>query len=144
MRLLVALVKLSVLFCVLLLINVNTSCKDPYEYAPRFDSLMPPPAETPQLVWPPLDTVFWYDMWNPYPNDIELQWTSVEDPQYYELYVSNDPEFPDDPYQAPDTSHTISIDENGLWYWKVRGYNRAWTWFTEWSETRTFRTAYSP
>ncbi len=60
-----------------LLLTTDSGCKDPYDYRPPFDSVTPPPPP-PELIFPPYDTTFHYDQWNPYPNDIPLQWHSVE------------------------------------------------------------------
>lgn len=135
--------KLVFAVIIVMLINFNPGCKDPHDFEPVFDSLTSPP-EAPQLLSPPHDTVFRYDMWWPYPNDIDFEWTGVENPEYYELMISTDPNFPGEPIQTPDTLYTVAFNQNGIWYWKVRGYNRSWTWYTEWSETWSFITSYSP
>lgn len=128
---------------IVLLVNINPGCKDPYDYGPPFDSLIPPP-DAPQLLHPRDDTTFNYDIWHPWPNDIELELSSVEGTIYYELHASIHPSFPGEPTKVYNSVHTLTLDASGLYYWKVRAYNSDWEWYTEWSETWIFLANYSP
>ena len=39
---------------------------------------------------------------------------------------------------------TYSVSRNGFYYWRVRAYNRKWTWYTDWSDTWCFGSFYAP
>ncbi len=117
-------------------------CRDPHEYEPPFDSLTPPP-QAPTLVSPANNTIFLYDQLNPYPNDIEMSWHAVPGTEYYELKIDDNPELPGKAERVMDTVFIFVVRENGRYYWKVRAYSRNWTWYTNWSETRTFFSQYS-
>jgi len=91
--------------------------------------------------------VLLYDQWHPYPNDLELGWGYIEEAEYYELQVSHNSLFPaggTDEFRAYDYFYTYEITHNGIYYWRVRAYNPNWTWFTDWSETRSFTATYNP
>lgn len=131
-----------IIFCIALLYS-NHGCRDPYDFEPEFDSLSSPPAP-PQLLAPENGSNIWYDMWNPYPNDIELRWTPVPNTQNYEVQISTNSAFPEEPDRVYSTTHIFTVQKNGKYYWRVRAYNRSWTWYTEWSDVWYFNTAYSP
>lgn len=133
-----------IIFC----INFNQGCKDPKDYAPPEDSLVPPPDETPELLFPPDDTHFvfgqnghgWDTIW------VNFKWTAVTDAQYYELEISTDPKFPEgmsSTYKSYSTSHTLALGVMDC-HWHVRAGNRYWTWFADWSETGNFQLVYPP
>lgn len=143
MKLRYLLMNMVVIITGIALLYSNRGCRDPYDFEPVFDSLSaPPPA--PQLLSPENGRVFWYDMWNQYPNDIELRWSSVADAQNYELQVSTNSAFPEEPDRVYSTTYIFTVQKNGRYYWRVRAYNRSWTWYTEWSDVFYFLTAYSP
>jgi hypothetical protein len=121
----------------------NAGCKNPNEYKPPFDSLYPPPS-APQLISPKNDTVIYYQ--TPFPHDIKLKWGVVEDVEYYQLQIANDSTIlPDaNPVNVEVCSTFYAVSKNGFYFWRVRAYNRKWTWYTEWSETWHFGAIYSP
>ncbi len=125
------------------LIISGPNCRDPHEYEPPFDSLIPPP-DAAQLISPVNNAVFSYDIWKPYPNDIEMIWTAVPGTQYYELKIDTDPNLPGKAERVEDSTFIFAVSANGKYYWQVRAYSRNWTWYTEWSEKRTFISIYSP
>lgn len=138
-------IKVSLLLVLVIMFNYHHGCKDPHEYEPNSDTLVPPPS-APQLVYPRNDTVLWYDQWHPYPNDIELGWSIVDDAEYYELDLSHDSTFIDlvGDYRVYTYHYTYAVSHNGVYYWRVRAYNENWTWYTDWSETWKFSAWYAP
>ena len=137
----------SVLFIVALF-SVNPGCKDPYEFAPEPDTLIPPP-NPPRLVSPPDDTG--YVVTNIPGLDvvqIDFIWNAIIDAEYYEFHISSEPTFIDTltaiyilSYNTLDSVFTRS--NIGDHYWRVKASSPRWTWFTDWSETRRFRIWYS-
>lgn len=128
---------------VVILFNLNSSCKNPKDYEPLFDSLYPPPP-APQLVSPRNDTNFWYD--TPFPHSVTLKWSIVDDVEYYQLQTSNDTTtLPDAPLINVEVcSTTYTVSRNSFYFWRVRAYNRKWTWYTNWSQTWHFGAFYVP
>jgi hypothetical protein len=137
------LIKLLIVFFIIVLLNVSTGCRDPHDFEPQFDSLVSPP-DAPLLLLPPDDTIIWCHMGHPLPFDIELHWASVANAQYYEIDISTDPTFPDARDRVSDTLYIFKVQYIGKYYWRVRAYNRSWTWYTSWSEVWNFTTKYSP
>ncbi|MEO0137669.1 MAG: hypothetical protein ABIL39_10620 [candidate division WOR-3 bacterium] len=135
-------VSLSFLIYIICL-STNASCKNPKEYEPPFDSLHPPPA-APILISPRNDTTIWFT--TPYPHEIKLKWSVVEDVEYYQLQIANDTTvLPNAPLINAEACSTIyTITKNGFYFWHVRAYNRKWTWYTEWSPTWHFGVFYAP
>ena len=133
--------KLIIVFlnCLIIcLLSLSTpGCKNPEEFKPEFDSLIPPPGP-PSLLYPPDDTTFWLEQWNPKPDSVELQWSSVEGAQYYELQIANDTLFRVDKVQVYKNSYIFILSDTGQYFWRVRAYNRAWEWYTAWSEIWSF------
>jgi hypothetical protein len=137
------LLKFSLLFIVVFIVTYHHGCKDPDDYIPGNDSLVPPPP-APHLLYPRDDTVMWY--WQPYPNQVELGWSIIDDAQYYELELAHDSAFTAmvGEYRAYTYSYTYSVTHDGVYYWRVRAYNEHWTWYTDWSETWTFYAWFRP
>ncbi len=136
--------KMCILFIILIIcISFDVSCKNPKEFEPPFDSLSPPPP-APQLISPRNDTAIYYQ--TPYPHDIKLKWGVVEDVEYYQLQIANDtttlPLAPLVNVEVCSTAYEIS--RNGFYFWRVRAYNRKWTWYTDWSQTWHFGAFYAP
>ncbi|MCX7995760.1 MAG: hypothetical protein N3A65_08345 [candidate division WOR-3 bacterium] len=127
----------------IIFLTLNSNCKNPDEYRPPFDSLYPPPP-APRLISPKNDTSFWFQ--TPFPHNITLKWSSVDNVEYYQLQVANDttihPNTPLINVEACSTIHTVS--KNGFYFWRVRAYNRKWTWYTDWSQIWHFGVFYSP
>jgi len=127
---------------------INTGCKDPYEFAPEPDTLIPPP-NPPRLVYPPDDTG--YVLTNIPGLDvvqIEFIWNAIIDAEYYEFHISSEPTFNDTltriyelSYNTLDSIFTRS--STGDHFWRVKASSPRWTWFTDWSEVRRFRIWYS-
>ncbi len=137
--------KIFFLLLAIMVLHHYPGCKDPHEYEPGNDSLVPPPP-APQLLYPRDDTTCWYDQWHPYPNDIELGWSNIDDAQYYELELTHDSTFTDllGDYKVYTYHYTYTITHDGVYYWRVRAYSEHWTWFTDWSETWKFYSWYAP
>jgi len=134
---------------IILLVTANSGCKNPEEYAPPVDSLIPPPA-APQLLYPPLDTSYWFGQgdqgWQFVV--VVLEWTPVEDVQHYEIELASTAAFGSSilsEIKTTSTRTTALIYRSMLQgtelkvYWRVRGESSRWTWFTDWSEIWYFR-----
>ena len=76
MKLLNAVVKIAFLYVLSLAIYVQPSCKDPNEFKPDFDSLIPPPAP-PQLLSPEEGHFFMIES-IPFYCFIRLTWTDID------------------------------------------------------------------
>ncbi len=124
-------------------LSFDVSCKNPNEYEPLFDSLYPPPS-APQLISPRNDTIFWFQ--SPFPHNIELKWSVVDDVEYYQLQIANDTTvLPNAPLINVEVCSTVyKVSRNGFYFWRVRAYNHKWTWYTEWSQTWHFGIFYNP
>ena len=130
------------------LFSTNPGCKDPYEFAPEPDTLIPPP-NPPRLVSPPDDTG--YVLTNIPGLDvvqIDFIWNAIIDAEYYEFHISSESTFNDTltriyelSYNTLDSIFTRSCI--GDHFWRVRASSPGWTWHTDWSETRRFRIWYS-
>jgi hypothetical protein len=143
MRSFIKIIQLGLMFLLVMFNVFAPGCRDPHEYEPPFDSLSAPP-EAPFLLAPANNAVFLFDCWNPYPNDIEMIWSAVPGTQYYELKIDTDPTLPGKPERVEDTVFIFAVSANGKYYWSVRSYSRNWTWYTEWSEKRTFTSQFNP
>lgn len=128
------------------LFSANPGCKDPYEFAPEPDTLIPPP-NPPRLVSPPDDTG--YVVTNIIPSvQIQFIWHAIIEAEYYEFHISIEPTFNDsstDVYTQSYNTLDITKDTSsiGKHFWRVRASSPRWTWYTDWSETRRFRIWYS-
>jgi len=135
--------KVLFLFGFILLVNLNPGCKDPYDYSPPPDSLVNPPDEVPELLFPPDDTHFvfgqqghgWDTIW------VSFIWSRITNAQYYDLVTSIDPNFPDSiswRQRVSSTSHIVVFEPQDC-YWRVCAGSDYWTWYTGWSETGRFK-----
>lgn len=141
-------IKVFLILFITALFNTNPGCRDPYEFAPEPDTLIPPP-NPPRLVSPPDDTG--YVLTNIPGLDvvqIDFIWNAIIDAEYYEFHISSEPTFNDTftriyelSYNTLDSIFTISC--TGDHFWRVKASSPRWTWFTDWSETRRFRIWYS-
>lgn len=91
---------------------MRNHARNVYDFQPPFDSSTPAP-DAPQLLHPLNDTTFMYDQWNPFPNDIDLDWSFVEGTEYYELQVGIDTSFTGSPIRAYSSSYTLTVTNNG-------------------------------
>ena len=132
------LILVSVIAIVMTLVvtGLNISCRDPKEFMPEFDSLMPPPP-APLLLHPCNDTVFR----RPHPSQILFEWSYINGAHSYFFQHSSDSTFPEsktDMFELNCPSCTLGLVADSIlvlkWYWRVRGYHRSWTWYTAWSE----------
>ncbi len=149
MKLIGILLKIIFISSIFLLFNINPGCRDPYQYAPPPDSLVPPPDEIPHLIYPPNDTgiIFGQDGHGWDTLIIIFQWEEVTDAGYYDFALAEDTLFID----TATTSYTTQRDflvltfgTPGHFYWRVRAGNYYWTWYTNWSEIRHLRLAFPP
>jgi hypothetical protein len=122
---------------VIFLIDLNSGCKNPDEYAPPQDSLVAPPAP-PQLIVPADSELF--SQTPGIAMDIYFEWSAVTDAQYYQIQVAldvafNNTLFDENVYAR---SVTLTFYQTGEFFWRVRAYSPLWTWYTSWSEIRYF------
>jgi len=143
MKLFVLTLRIFTFVLIVLCINSNPGCKDPYDYAPSPDSLVAPPDEVPELLFPPDDTHFvfgqqghgWDTIW------VSFKWTGVTDAQYYDLVTSTDSNFPDSMswrQRVSSPSHIVVFGPQDC-YWRVCAGSNYWTWYTGWSKTGRFK-----
>lgn len=141
--------RILVIFSLVFLGTLHQNCDDVEKYKPPPDSLIDPPNEVPQLLFPPDDTHFifgqqghgWDTIW------VDFKWTSVTDAQYYDLEISTEPDFPENissTYRSSATSRTLALPAMGDCFWHVRAGNDYWKWFTGWSDTGHFKLIYPP
>ncbi|GAH01170.1 unnamed protein product [marine sediment metagenome] len=133
--------KIFVITIVFLPFCINPGCKDPYDYEPPEDILLPPP-DPPQLL-SPADSV-WYILDYGEVVFIIFNWDTIENVDMYEFEFDTSSSFGRTawseltPYDTitfvfwPDTTDTVA------YYWHVRAASDLWTWWTDWSEVRTF------
>ena len=128
--------KILFLFTAILGMSLDSGCKNPEEYKPPEDSLIPPPAP-PQLIIPN-DSAF-FSMTPGSNIDIYFEWSNITDADFYEIEFSDNPTFTNSTrYKYYTHSATINFTELGKYFWHVRAYSPLWTWYTNWSETRYF------
>ncbi|UCC12349.1 MAG: hypothetical protein JSW02_02095 [candidate division WOR-3 bacterium] len=136
--------KWSVVLCIVMLgifsLSSFQGCKDPEEFEPDQDTLVPPP-EPPELLEPTDGFVYnvVIDPFN-YSYDVLLEWTAVDGNELYEVELTTDT-FPPVVVNSPTSSLIITFrDLHRLCehHWRVRAGSIHWTNFTEWSDPRTF------
>jgi hypothetical protein len=125
---------------IVMFITYYPGCKNPEEYNPD-DSLIEPP-EPPQPISPPEGTSY---VWTPQVGSIfhlDFEWSTVTGAQRYELEIDTDSSFDNAAvYSTSYTSIQAELYEIDTYFWHVRAYSSAWTYYTEWSDIRTFRIA---
>jgi hypothetical protein len=130
--------KILTLVIIMMFIAYYPGCKDPDEFNPD-DSLIDPP-EPPQPIFPPQDTNY---TWTPQVGPIfylDFEWSSVAGAQRYELEIDTDSSFDNAAiYSTTHTSVEAELYEIDRYFWHVRAFSSAWTYYTEWSDIWTFR-----
>jgi hypothetical protein len=126
------------------ILAMSVHCQNPFDQGPGDDDLLPPP-EPPVPTGPVNDTVYYYDGTHPFPQYIQLSWTSVEGTEIYQVQVSRDSTFTGStPADADVNSYLYGVSANGKYYWRARAYSTKWEWYTGWSEIWKFSAYYSP
>lgn len=133
--------KLFIIGIVFLLIGIPHGCKDPYDYEPPEDMLLLPP-EPPQLIFP-ADSV-WYVLDYGELVFITFQWDTIYDADMYEFEFDTSQSFGKTAWSELTPEDTITFvfwsdtTDTVAYYWHVRAASDLWTWWTSWSEVRTF------
>lgn len=113
-------------------------CMDPFEYDPGGPPVKTDPPAGPGALLPVQDALFRCE----YYAVVVLDWTFVTGAQGYEFQVSTDSTFAlSYPYQGqypPVQFYARCIPPITTYHFRVRAYSDAWTWYTDWSEIRTF------
>lgn len=113
-------------------------CMDPNEYKPEDPPQKIDPPEGPSALLPVQDTLFRceYHCW------VTLDWTEVDSAEGYEFQVDTDSSFAASyPYQGqfpPTSFFATCFPPVTTYFFRVRAYSDAWTWYTDWSEVRKF------
>ncbi|MEO0094576.1 MAG: hypothetical protein ABIL18_05960 [candidate division WOR-3 bacterium] len=124
--------KTVMLFCIITIALTNGPvCKNPDEYNPDVDSLLPPPAP-PNPLTPPDDFVHMPNG----TNRLLISWEHIEDAEIYEINFvgENHNEWKlklDTTFIAQNWMNTNLFDK---YTWKVRAYSSKWEYYTNWSE----------
>lgn len=142
MKVFSVIVKASTIVGVILLVNFNPGCRDPHDFEPPEDSLVPPPAP-PQHLAPAESTVF---MVEGFPHTIHFEWSELVDANYYELEITV-ASFPPAIVPLDSTSWTLYIRDTHRLHdhtWRVHASSPRWTWFTDWSEPWHFDVRFRP
>jgi hypothetical protein len=126
---------------------VQPGCKNPDEYEPPEDSLVPP-GNPPQPTDPVSGFVYmWAYEYLPFEIFIEFEWTSVEQAESYQLEYTIDT-FPPIIIDCQSNLHILLIrdttDRFCNHYWRVRAWSSAWEWYTDWSEQWYFELRMKP
>jgi hypothetical protein len=123
----------GLLCSVVLFTCLYTSCKDPNDFEPEFDSLIPPP-DPPELLSPENGYVFMrlgcY---------VRLEWAEIEQANLYFVEYQIDT-FPAYVKQRDSTFYDVIMDEYryGIHTWRVKASSPYWEWMTDYSELWQF------
>jgi len=124
------LIKILTLLMIIFILAINPDCKNPNDYRPKEDSLLPPPPP-PRLLSPP-DSFVHMPLGSP---RLIISWKSIEDAEIYEIHFVGEKGY----------EWTLQLDTNALiqrwadtvlfdkYKWKVRAYSSKWDYFTDWS-----------
>ncbi|MGQ9701542.1 MAG: hypothetical protein ACUVQT_03700 [bacterium] len=132
--------KASLFFALLIHLVFVMHCKDPDNYKPPVDSLLPPPPP-PELLTPP-DSFIHMPRGD---NRLYISWKILEGAEIYEI------NFVDLNIMK---QWTFTLDTNYIsqnWYgyysrftWRVRAYGPGWEYYTEWSAPRYYEVVKMP
>ncbi|MGB9720923.1 MAG: hypothetical protein ACPL28_05525 [bacterium] len=128
--------KAILFFAFILFLSVEPNCKNPNEYKPPEDSLLPPPAP-PELLTPPDSFIHMPFVGG---NRLLISWEHIEGAETYEINIVGE----------RTKEWTLQLDTNILtqnwadtslidkYTWKVRAYGSKWDYYTDWSVPRHF------
>ncbi|MGB7055650.1 MAG: hypothetical protein WBE28_10060 [bacterium] len=113
-------------------------CMDPDEYKPEDPPQKTDPPLGPSALLPLQDALFRSE----YYCAVTLDWTTVDGARGYEFQVDMDSSFTSSyPYQGqfpPASFSAVCFPPVTTYFFRVRAYSDAWTWYTDWSEVRRF------
>jgi hypothetical protein len=131
--------RILLLLFIAIFITYYVGCKSPEEYDPYDDSLIDPPEPPEPLV--PAESASY--VWTPQVGPVyhlDFEWSEVIGAQNYELEIAVNQFFEDaDIYITSQKSIEAELHYIATYYWHVRAWSSAWTYYTEWSDKRTFR-----
>jgi hypothetical protein len=123
---------------IVIAIVASFSCMDPNDYKPDDPPQKIDPPEGPSALLPEQDTVFRSE----YSHWVTFDWTEVDSAQGYEFQVCTDSTFYGAfPYQGqipPVSFCAMCFPPITTYFFRVRAYSDAWTWYTDWSNVRRF------
>lgn len=134
--------KFLIVLVIILILDINPGCKDPYDYEPQEDPLLPAP-EPPQLI-SPRDSVYYF---LPTAFDtayITFKWSAIEDIEFYEFEIDTTILFGRNAWSRRTVYDTVTFGFSAnevltiTYYWHVRAASDLWIWWTEWSDVRCF------
>jgi hypothetical protein len=132
------LIKVFSIIIMALFVVTCFGCMDPGEYKPEDPPQKTDPPEGPSALLPVQDALFRSE----YYCYVTLDWTEVDGAQGYEFQVDTDSTFTASyPYQGqfpPSSYHAACFPPITTYFFRVRAYSDAWTWYTDWSEIRRF------
>lgn len=143
-------VVLVIAACALLLTTSFDGCKDPSDYAPQEDTLIPPPGP-PQLL-APIDYYVFMD-----PNaalgslsfyiPVTLSWDTVDGAEAYVLEITI-AALPPNTWIIENNDYYFLIHDDASklcdYKWRVRAGSTQWDGMTDWSEERRFEARLRP
>jgi len=112
---------------------VPHGCRDPNDFKPPPDTSQPPPPP-PHLIAPKKNAI--YNILTTGAT-VYFYWEPVDSAEIYELNFSDT--LGHDSIIRADTTKKYLILPRGIYDWRVRAGNGAWSWYTDWSETREFK-----
>ena len=126
---------IMIISTIILLMGLNPGCKDPEDYKPPDEPLIPPPPP-PQLLHPPNGNSYvWFEGFT-----LEFDWNAIAYAELYETQIDTLDSFTSSNiYTSTDNNLVLSFDDFDDYYWRVRAGSSSWQgWYTDWSETWSF------